>query len=178
MILFLRVRRLAAVLVLVVSGCVHTQPERLGTAEGRAAVNARAEEQAAFVSVRGEGRQSVRSLRVGPDETTWIDRFSGAPRSAPTADVVSVSFRRGSVLRAAAVGVGIGAGLGLLTSLGDDGGLVSFSPAAYAAIFGLNGAFVGGTVGAFQTDRFDAGDAARLDAAHLDADRPLVLRRP
>lgn len=169
---------LAAVLVLVASGCVHTQPERLGTAEGRAAVNARAAERAAFVSVRGEGRQNVRNLRVGPDETTWVDRFSGAPRSVPTADVASVTFRRGNVLRSATLGAAIGAGLGLLTSLGDEGELASFSPVANAAIFGLNGAAVGGTVGAFQTDRFRAGDAERLDAAALGPDRPLVLRRP
>lgn len=147
-------RRLALVLALVVGGCVHTQPVSLASPEGRAEVNARAARRVATLTVRGGPPQRVRGLHVGPDETTWVDRLAGGARSVPTADVVSVSFSRGRVWRGAAIGAGVGAALGVLASINDPGGLISFSPTQYVAIYGLNGILFGGAIGAGQADRY------------------------
>ena len=142
------------------SGCVHTQPEHLGSAEGRATVNARADGRAATLHVRGQSRRSVRSLHIGPDETTWVDRLSGQPESAPTTEIVSVSFRRGrNVVRSVLIGTGVGVIAGAIASTADnrsDAFLapVILGPEVIIASFGITGALIGTGVGTMQTDRF------------------------
>ena len=154
--------RLAVVLAVAValSGCVHTQPERLGSAEGRAAVNTRADGRSATLHVRGQPRRSVRNLHVGPDETTWVDRLSGQPESAPTGEIQSVSFRRGrNVVRSVLIGTGVGVIAGALASTADnrsDAFLapVILGPEVIIASFGITGMLAGTVVGTMQTDRF------------------------
>ncbi len=149
-------RLVSLVALVLLCGCVHTQPVSMASPEGRAEVNARAARRAASLVLRGGPPQRVRGLHVGPDETTWVDRLAGGARSAPTADVVAVSFSRQRVWRGVAIGTGVGAALGLLASASDDGGFISFSPAFYIGGGALNGAFFGGAIGAGQIDRYRA----------------------
>ena len=162
--------RLVLLLALVfLGGCVHTQPVSLASPEGRAEVNARAARRAASLVLRGGPPQRVRGLHVGPDETTWVERLAGGARSAPTADVVAVSFGRQQVWRGVAIGAGVGAALGLLAAASDTGGgIISFSPTLIIGGGALNGAFFGGAIGAGQIDRYRARPGAR-DALRPDS---------
>ena len=145
--------RLALLLVLR-AGCVHTQPATLATADGRAALNARTSGRVATVHLRSGTRRGVRNLHVGPAETTWVNRLSGQPQSAPTAGVAAVSLRRGGIVRSVLIGAGIGAALGLLAWTQDDGGFLSFPPLLYIGGGALEGGAFGAGVGAGQVNRF------------------------
>ncbi len=157
-------------LLVLVSGCVHTRPVPLDTPAGRADLNARTSGRVSTLHVRGEPNRSVRNLHIGPDETTWVDRLSGQPQSAPTADVSAVSLRRAALWRSALIGAGVGAAVGALAALTDDGCSSFFcltpTPAEYVALFGASGAVIGSVVGVSRTERFvppDAGLRMRLD---------------
>lgn len=145
---------------LAASGCVHTQPAGLDTAAGRVALNARTAGRVATLHL-SSGRRAARDLHIGPDETLWTDRLSGAPQSAPTSDVRAVSTGRGSVWRSALVGAGIGAALGaVVAETSGCSSFVCFPPAYFVAGFGLIGTFVGAAAGVAQTDRYRVNDAA------------------
>ncbi len=153
--------RLALLLVLV-SGCVHTQPATLATDGGRAALNARTAGRVATLTAGGE-RHAVRDLHIGPDETTWTDRLSGQPQSARTADVTAVTLRRGGIGRSFLVGAGIGTALGLLAWTQDDGGFLSFPIGVYVGVGVLDGGLFGAGFGAGQVDRFPLAAGAQPD---------------
>ncbi len=149
--------RLVLLLVLV-SGCVTTHPAPLDTPAGRDALNARTSGRVATLYAGGE-RHAAREVHVGPDETTWVDRLTGAPRSAPTQDVRAVSLRQRFAWQPLLIGAGIGAATGALASVMDSGGCGGFfcftpTPLEYIATFGLGGAAIGGVVGTSQTERF------------------------
>ena len=146
-------RHLALLLVLL-AGCVHTQPATPATPDGRADLNARTAGRVATVHLRSGTRAGVRNLHVGPDETTWVNRLSGQPQSAPTTDVAAVSLRRGGIVRSFLIGAGIGAALGLLAWTQDDGGFLSFPPLLYIGGGAAEGGAIGAGVGAGQVDRF------------------------
>ena len=146
-------RRVALFLVLL-SGCVHTQPATLATPDGRANLNARTAGRVATVHLHGGTRHGVRNLRIGPDETTWVNRLSGQPQSAPTAGVAAVSLRRGGIVRSVLIGAGIGAALGLLAWTQDEGGFLSFPLWIYLGGGAAEGGAIGAGVGAGQVDRF------------------------
>ncbi len=140
------------------SGCVHTRPAPLDTSAGRADLTSRTMGRVATLTVNGE-RYAARDLHIGPDETTWVDRLSGEPQSAPTADVSAVSMRRGRPWRALLIGAGIGVAVGVLAAVTDEGACGGFfclrpTPAEYVSIFGLSGGMIGAAVGAAQTERF------------------------
>ena len=141
----------ALLLAVLLAGCASTQPAPLSSPEGRAEVNARAEGRVAFVHVEGERRHEGRSLRVGPDTTTWVDRLTGEPRSAPTAALSSVAVLRGEtgvrVLKGAAIGTITGGLLGVLLGATDGDGWFSFDPAPAGALGALGGSFYGGLAG-------------------------------
>ena len=147
------VRALIVALALAAAGCVSVQPAPLSSAEGRAEVNARAVGAVAVVRVVGGRGEEVRALRVGPDSTTWVDRWSGRPTSVPTAEVASVSFRESRVVRGLTVGVAAGALLGLVASTGDEGSgwLVRLPTWFWVAGGAVNGALVGFGAGAVAT---------------------------
>ena len=137
------------------AGCVSTQPAPLTSAEGRAEVNARAASRIAVVHVRGERGGEVRGLHVGPDTTTWVDRWDGRARSVPTADLASVAIERGRpggrLLKGAAIGVGVA--LGALAGETEGGSFLSWTPTQAAGLGGLGGVFFGGLVGLAATRR-------------------------
>ena len=143
---------------LLLAGCVHTQPAPLASAGGRSEVNDRARTADAAV-VLADGEQArARALHLAPDLATWTDPETGAARSAPTGDLVSVRFAdRGRGGREGAgigllAGAGYGLALGVLAVAVDDGaGLVFVTPAEGVALsalgFGLVGAVAGGVGG-------------------------------
>ena len=153
-------------LALLLTGCVHTQPAPLGSAEGRAAANARAAGRAALLSVDGRRSRPARSLRVEADVTTWFDEKSGELRSVPTDRVsaVAVPRRTAGALRGLAVGIGSGLAAGALASLAEDGrGFFAYSLPQYLGLYGLSGAAVGSVVGLARGER-DVWRAAPADA--------------
>ncbi|PAP78235.1 hypothetical protein [Rubrivirga marina] len=137
------------------AGCTHTRPADLSSAATRAEVNARAERGHPVLHLDGQRGRQVRSLHVAPDVTTWIDKKTGEARSAPTAEVRAVAFRRDG--HGALQGIGIGvAVVGLLdTYLGalDGEGFLTFSPLQGAAFGAAGGAEIGALVGAIRSDR-------------------------
>ena len=143
-------------LALLLAGCTYTRPAQLDSAGGRAEVNARAERGHAVLALAGERGRQVRALRVGPDMTTWTDKRTGEARSAPTADVAAVTFRRdgAGALKGAAVGAAVGAVLGFVSgrSPGDDA-FITLSPTAWASLGAANGVWVGALVGAAHSER-------------------------
>lgn len=153
-------------LLALASGCIHTRPAPLDTADGRADLNARTAGRAATLHVRGAPSQSVRNLHLGPDETTWVDRVSGLPQSAPTINVAAVSVRRQRWWQSALIGAGIGTALGALEAARGCRSLLCYSPAATVGMGGLSGAAIGTAFGAGQTDRFvpPPRQAMRLDS--------------
>jgi hypothetical protein len=145
-----------ALALLLLAGCVSTQPVSLGTPDGRARVNARAERGHPVLALYGGRGRQVRALHVGPDVTTWVDKRTGEARSAPTASVAAVTFRRdgAGALRGAAVGVGLGVALGLVAGVTDDDrGLIDFSTGTFVSVFGASGALIGAVGGAIHSDR-------------------------
>ena len=108
----------------------------------------------ATVHLHGGTRHGVRNLHVGPDETTWVNRLSGQPQSAPTAGVAAVSLRRGGIVRSFLIGAGIGAALGLIAWTQDEGGFLSFPLWIYLGGGAAEGGAIGAGVGAGQVDRF------------------------
>ena len=146
----LRVRpALAAGLLL--AGCVHTQPAPLASAGGRAEVNDRARTADAAVVLADGERTRARALHLAPDLATWTDPETGAARSAPTGDLVSVRFvdRGRGGLEGAGLGLLAGAGVGLVLSTaavvsGDAGPIAPAEGVVLiASTFGLVGAGVG-----------------------------------
>ena len=162
--------RLALLLVLV-SGCVSTHPAPLGTDAGRADLNARTAGRQARLYVRGAPSRLVRNLHIGPDETTWTDLLSGRPASAPTADVATVTMRRGSPWRSVLIGAGVGAATGLLVAVADDcRSIICFPPTVYIGAGAAYGVLIGGGVGVSQRDRFVNGQSpAELIQVRLDS---------
>lgn len=152
----LRALVLGVALVPLVGGCVHTQPVSLGSPGGRAAVNALAARKPAVLIVVGEPGRRVRALHVAADTTTWVDRRTGRPHAAPTADVAGVTFFRGraSALRGLAIGTGVGAVMGGLVGALDGEGWFTFSPTMGALLGAAGGAELGVIVGAGQQDRY------------------------
>ena len=146
-------RRVALFLVLL-SGCVHTQPATLATPGGRAELNARTSGRVATVHLRSGTHHGVRNLHIGPDETTWVNRLSGQPQSAATAGVAAVSLCQGGIVRSFLIGAGIGAALGLLAWTQDEGGFLSFPLWIYLGGGALEGGAFGAGIGAGQVDRF------------------------
>lgn len=137
-------------------GCVHTQPAPLSSAEGRSAVNARAEGRAALISVDGGRSRPAHSLRVDQDVTTWFDEKGGELRSAPTDRVTAIAVQRRTdgVLRGLVVGVGTGLAAGAIASLADDGqGFFSYSLPQYLGLYGLSGAAIGSVIGLARGER-------------------------
>ena len=142
---------------LFLAGCTYTRPAQLDSAGGRAEVNARAERGHAVLALAGERGRQVRALHVGPDVTTWTDKRTGEARSAPTADVATVTFRRdgAGALKGAAVGAGVGAVLGFVSgrrSPGDDA-FITLSPTTWAGLGAANGVWAGALVGAAHSER-------------------------
>ena len=118
-------RRVALFLVLL-SGCVHTQPATLATPDGRANLNARTAGRVATVHLHGGTRHGV----------------------------AAVSLRRGGIVRSFLTGAGIGAALGLLAWTQDEGGFLSFPLWIYLGGGAAEGGAIGAGVGAGQVDRF------------------------
>ena len=143
-------------LALLLAGCTYTRPAQLDSAGGRAEVNARAERGHAVLALTGERGRQVRALHVAPDVTTWTDKRTGEARSAPTADVAAVTFRRdgAGALKGAAIGAGVGAVLGFVAgrSPGDDA-FITLSPTVWAGLGAVNGVWVGALVGAAHSER-------------------------
>lgn len=150
--------RPAAVLVLAgcaLAGCTHTQPAPLASAGGRSDVNGRARTADATVVLAGGERARARALHLAPDLATWTDPETGAARSAPTADLVSVRFvdRARGGAEGAGLGLLAGAGVGLALSAlavasGDTGPLgPAEGTARVTSAFGLIGAGVGAVGG-------------------------------
>ena len=140
---------------LVLSGCAYTRPVSLASPQGRAEVNARAQRGHAVVSVAGGRGRQVRGLHLGPEVATWTDKKTGEPRSAPTADVTGVTFRRdgAGALKGLAVGAGVGAALGLLAGTGESDGFITLSPRLWAVVGAVDGAVVGVLAGAIHSER-------------------------
>ncbi len=141
---------------LAASGCVSTAPVSLASPDGRTEVNARSERSPSTLYLVGQGRRVIRDLHVGPEATTWTDRITGEACSAATSDVVAVTFRpeRRVILKWAAVGVAVGAVLGGIASTQDQGGIISFTPLAYTAIFGLGGGQIAAGASALPVYRY------------------------
>ncbi|MDT7856570.1 hypothetical protein RQM47_07955 [Rubrivirga sp. S365] len=141
--------------VCALAGCTHIQPAPLASAGGRSDVNDRARTADATVVLADGERARARALHLAPDLATWTDPQTGAARSAPTADLLSVRFvdRARGGAEGAGLGLLAGAGVGLALSAlvvasGDTGPL---EPAEGAALitsaFGLIGAGVGAVGG-------------------------------
>ncbi len=146
--------RLLAALVLL-AGCTHTRPADLSSSATRAEVNARAERGHPVLHLVGQRGRQVRSLHVAADVTTWIDKKTDEVRSAPTADVSAIAFRRDGLgaLEGAGVGAVTGALLGALAGATDGDAFFDFTPAAAAALYATGGAEIGAIVGALRSDR-------------------------
>ena len=141
-------------LAVAVGGCVHTERVSLATPQGRAEVNDRAHLNTAIVAVEGQRGRSARNLRVAADSTTWTDFGTGKPRSAATASVTAVTFRRDGVgaLKGAGVGLVLSAGSTVLLS-GTDCADCFVSPWVGVGAIGVLGALTGALVGATHSDR-------------------------
>ena len=146
---------LLALLAAVASGCVYSRAVSLDSARDRAAVNARAARGHAVVAVDGQRGRQVRDLRVGPDTTTWTDKKTGEARSAPTAHVSGITFRRdgAGALKGLAVGVGVGAALGLAASTAPQDGFFTLPPQTWALLGAIDGAVLGVLAGAIHSER-------------------------
>ena len=146
----LRLRPALAV-TLLLAGCVHTHPAPLASADGRSEVNDRARTADAVVVLDGGEQARARALHLAPDLATWTDPKTGAARSAPTGDLVSVRFvdRGRGGLEGAGLGLLAGAGVGLVLSTaavvsGDTGPIAPAEGVVLiASTFGLIGAGVG-----------------------------------
>lgn len=168
-------RIVAVILILLLSGCVTTQPLPLNSSEGRAEINTRAERGQAVVFVEGEPGRHVLALHIAPDVTTWIHPRTREVGSVPTDRVARVTFLRAGTgaLKGLGIGTVVGAGVGLLADASDDGvGFLSFSTAGWITLVGISGALHGALVGAAYADRH----VYRREAAGIvpdSSDRPL-----
>ncbi|MGB3544117.1 hypothetical protein [Rubrivirga sp.] len=137
-------------LVLVLVGCTHTRPADLSSASTRATINARAERGFPVLHLEGERGRQVRALRVAADSTFWVDKRTDEARSAPTAAIDAVVFRRD--------GYGALAGAGIGAVVGGASGFVGDPPfpfdRAFMVVMGAaGGAVVGAFSGAIRSDR-------------------------
>ena len=106
--------------------------------------------EAAVVTLAGGETVRAEAVHVAPDVATWLDPATGAGRSAPTADVVSVAFADPG--RGALQGLAIGGSLGGLLGMGA-GTFVDFlddfgGPGAATVGGTLVGGAVAGGIGA------------------------------
>lgn len=147
-------RLLVCVLSVLCGGCVSTQPVSLSSPEGQREINERAVRGHAVLALNGQRGRPVRSLHIGPDSTSWIDKTSGEFRSAPSSDVESVTFRRdgAGALKGFAITAAVGATLGALLGASDDGRFLDYTPLQGAAMGGAMGVY-GALIGAIHSDR-------------------------
>ena len=145
--------RLSSILIVAtavaLTGCVASRTVSVAGHDGLARVNERGERETAYLTLKeGEGRP-VQSLHIAPDLTTWMDKSSGAMRSAPTDDVVSVSFRKHAsgaatgAISGVFVGVVAGAALGAITYRPPDRSTDEAFPCLLAACSRSEGAAIG-----------------------------------
>lgn len=167
--------RLYLLLAFALTGCVNSQSISLTDAESRAYINDRAESGHPVLALHGKRGRQVHSLNVGPDVTTWVDKKTGESRSARTAHVEAVTYRRdgAGALKGAAIGIGIGVALGLFAGETDDGsGLINYGTFEYMGMFGGSGAAVGALGGAIHSDRAIFRVLPPLETSAIPSDGP------
>lgn len=141
-------RLLLVLLAVAASGCVYSRSASLASAQDRAEINARAVRGHAVVAVDGRRGRQVRDLRVAADTTSWTDKKTGEARSAPTASVSGITFRRDGA--GALKGLAVGAGVGVLVGLKHR---TLLAPRVSALLYGANGAMYGALIGAIRSER-------------------------
>ncbi|WP_412060457.1 hypothetical protein [Rubrivirga sp. IMCC45206] len=142
--------------LVLLTGCTTSRVVDLSATSTRAEVNGRAERGYPVVHLVGERGRQVRSLHVAPDVTTWVDKKTGESRSAPTADVEAIAFRRDGLgaLQGTGIGVAVGGFLGAWMGTLDGNGTLTYTPLFGAVLGAVAGVEIGAIAGAIRSDRF------------------------
>ena len=140
-------------LLLLLAGCTHTRPADFSSTATRAEISARVDGGQAIVYFEDGRKREVRSLEVGTETTTGVDRRSDEAFVVPTSGVTSVAFLRDGF--GALEGAAIGAAVGIVVvhaSCSQTPDIVCFQP--LSTIVGtVIGGIPGAIVGLFRSDR-------------------------
>ncbi len=145
--------------VVVLAGCAAVRTINLDDASDDTfyELNAQTQRLNARITLAGYPPMAATDVQVAADTTSWRDPRTGRRRSAPTAQIQELLFRRNRMWRGAAVGAAFGAGVALAAGRDcsrrpEDEECISRIDLVPMSI--LLGGLVGGIVGARSTEKY------------------------
>lgn len=141
------------ILLTALAGCTHTRSVDLSSAAARAEIEARVGGGQAIVYSEDGRKREVRSLEVGEDSITGIDRRTDKAFSVPTSSVGSVVLLRDGfgALKGAVIGAAVGV-VATHVSCSQNPDIVCTPPIPTLAGV-LIGGIPGAIIGLFRSDR-------------------------
>ena len=146
-------RQLAGLLVLlmIASGCAHTQTRSFDTSapDIRAEINSRANRGKAVLTLTTGEQIASSTLRLDAQQASWTDWRTGEPRSVSldAVQAIRVQDRRSYVLRDLGIGLATGAATGLMMGSQSEPNII-FSRQDLQLMSLAAGAIIGTSVGA------------------------------